>query len=205
MLMNDPYIFYSIITILSYLIGSVPFGLVLGKVFKVGDIRTIGSGNIGATNALRTGNKTYALAVLLMDGIKGAVAIGLAWLLAGGDYPHAGIVAGLVAVIGHVFPVWLNFKGGKGVATSLGVLLMLHWPTGLSVALMWLVTARLSRYSSLAAILAALQAPIYALAWHGREYALPFLVLTLLVLFTHRENLRRLLKGEEPTIKLKAS
>ncbi len=200
--MNDITIAYAAILSLSYLIGSIPFGLVLGPIFKAGDIRTIGSGNIGATNALRTGKKLYALLVLLCDGAKGAVAIAITHCLFGDNYPHTALMAGIAAIIGHLFPVWLKFKGGKGVATGLGVLLALHWPTGLCVAIMWLLTARLSRYSSLAAILAFLQAPIYAMATHAPEFALPFAVIAALIIFTHRANLQRLLKGEESTISL---
>ncbi len=201
--MNDATLVYAAILSLSYLIGSVPFGLVLGPLFKAGDIRNIGSGNIGATNALRTGKKLYALLVLLCDGAKGAVAIAIVHCLFKDIYPHAALIAGLAAIIGHLFPVWLKFKGGKGVATGLGVLLALHWPTGLCVAIMWLLVARLSRYSSLAAILAFLQAPIYALATDAPEFALPFATIALLILFTHCANLQRLLKGEESMINLK--
>jgi glycerol-3-phosphate acyltransferase PlsY len=201
--MNDVTLAYAAIISISYLIGSIPFGLVLGKVFKVGDIRNIGSGNIGATNALRTGNKSFALAVLLADGVKGAVAIFIMQYWFGAILPHAGLIAGLVAIIGHIFPVWLRFKGGKGVATGLGVMLALSFPAGLLVAIMWLVTAKLSKYSSLGAILAFLQAPIYAKAVHADAFALPFALITLLILWTHRGNLQRLLKGEEPTIKIK--
>lgn len=194
---------YAAIISLSYLIGSIPFGLVLGKLFKIGDIREIGSGNIGATNALRTGNKFFALFVLLGDGLKGAVAILLIYLIFGNTYPHAPLTAGVAAIIGHVFPVWLKFKGGKGVATGLGVLAALHFPTGLMVALMWIITARLSRYSSLGAILSFLQAPIYAMATDGGVYAMPFAAIAALILWTHRGNLYRLANGEEPTVKLK--
>jgi glycerol-3-phosphate acyltransferase PlsY len=200
--MNDTTLAYAAILSLSYLIGSIPFGLVLGPLFKAGDIRNIGSGNIGATNALRTGKKLYALLVLLCDGAKGAVAIAVVHCLFGDAYPHAALMAGIAAIVGHLFPVWLKFKGGKGVATGLGVLAALHWPTGLCVALMWLLTARLSRYSSLAAILAFLQAPIYALATDAPEFSLPFAVIAALIIFTHRANLQRLLKGEESMISL---
>jgi acyl phosphate:glycerol-3-phosphate acyltransferase len=197
------YSVYAIVVAFSYLIGSIPFGLVLGKVFKVGDLRTIGSGNIGATNALRTGNKKFALAVLFCDGIKGAVAIWIAQYLVGDVWPHAGLVAGLAAVIGHVFPVWLKFKGGKGVATCAGVLLALHWPAGVLALVIWLLTAKLSRYSSMGAVVAAVNAPIYALATGAPAYALPFAFLGALLLWTHRENIKRLSRGEESTIKLK--
>lgn len=204
--MSDTILAYTAIISLSYLIGSIPFGLVLGKLFKVGDIRSIGSGNIGATNALRTGNKSFALFVLLGDGIKGTVAIWIAKALFCCDvFPHVAMIAGMAAIIGHLFPVWLRFKGGKGVATGLGVLLALSPITGLMVAFMWLVTAKLSRYSSLAAILAFLQAPLYAKAAGAETYALPFAILALLILWTHRANIQRLAKGEESTIKLKST
>ena len=195
---------YIAIVSIGYLIGSIPFGLVFGKPFKVGDIREIGSGNIGATNALRTGNKSFALFVLLGDGLKGAAAILLIHLIFGDTYPHAALATGVAAIIGHIFPVWLKFKGGKGVATALGVIASLHFPTGIMIAVMWIVTARLSRYSSLGAILAFLQAPIYALASGGSVYALPFAWIAVLILWTHRGNLARLSSGTEPTVKLKA-
>lgn len=202
----DTIIAYAALVSLAYLFGSIPFGIVLGPLFRVGDIRTIGSGNIGATNALRTGNKVFALCVLIADGAKGAVAIFVTRTLDIADtLPHAALVAGLVAIIGHLFPVWLKFKGGKGVATALGVLLALHWPTGVAAAIMWLVTARLGRYSSLSAILAFLNAPLYAMAFGGREYAIPFAILAVLICITHRENIKRLIAGTESTIKLKKS
>lgn len=204
-MIENSLIAYIAIVSLSYLIGSIPFGLVLGKFFKVGDIRTIGSGNIGATNALRTGNKKFALMVLLCDGIKGAVAILFIHLLFHEAYPHAALIAGVASIIGHIFPVWLRFKGGKGVATALGVLAALHLPTGIMVAAMWLITARLSRYSSLAAILAFLDAPLYAKASDADRYAIPFTLIALLIMWTHRENIKRLLKGEESVIKLTKS
>lgn len=200
---DNALIAYTAILSLGYLIGSIPFGLVLGKLFKIGDIRQIGSGNIGATNALRTGNKTFALLVLLGDGIKGAVAIWIVHCLFHESFPHAGLIAGMAAILGHVFPVWLRFKGGKGVATAIGVLTALHWPTGIMVMVMWLVTARLSRYSSLAAILAFLDAPLYAKSVDADQYAPSFALIAVVIIWTHRENLRRLMKGEEPTIKLK--
>lgn len=196
---------YVAIISLAYLIGSIPFGIVLGPIFKVGDIRSIGSGNIGATNALRTGNKKFAIAVLLGDAVKGAIAIYLARFFFGDVAPHAGLIAGLVALIGHVFPIWLRFRGGKGVATGAGILLALHWPAGLMCLAIWLITARLSRYSSLSAIMAALHAPLYALVTGGREYALPFCFISIILLWTHRDNIRRLVKAEESTIKVKSS
>lgn len=202
-MLDETTLAYIAIASLAYLMGSIPFGIILGPVFKVGDIRGIGSGNIGATNALRTGKKSFAIAVLLGDAGKAVVAILLARYLFADTYPHAAIVAALAAMIGHVFPVWLKFKGGKGVATSAGILLTLHWPTGLCCLALWLLTARLSRISSLAALLASIHAPIYAAATDAHEYALPFAVLTLIIWFTHRDNIKRLLKGEESSIKLK--
>lgn len=198
--MSDLLIPYTAILSLAYLFGSIPFGIVLAPLFKIGDIRKIGSGNIGATNALRTGNKLYALLVLLCDGAKGAVAIFVINHFFVHAFPHAGLVAGFAAIVGHLFPVWLRFKGGKGVATSLGVLLALHWPTGLCVAVMWLLTAKMGRISSLSALLAFAHAPIYALATGGRAYALPFAVLAVIVWLTHHANIKRLLKGEESKI-----
>jgi glycerol-3-phosphate acyltransferase PlsY len=204
--MNETLILtYTAIISLAYLIGSIPFGIVLGPLFKVGDIRSIGSGNIGATNALRTGNKKFAIAVLLGDAVKGAIAICLARYFFGDMAAHAGLIAGLVALIGHVFPIWLRFKGGKGVATGAGILLALHWPAGLMCLAIWLITARLSRYSSLSAIMAALHAPFYAVVTQGREYALPFCFISVVLLWTHHDNIRRLAKGEESTIKVKSS
>lgn len=188
---------------IGYLIGSVPFGLVLGKLFKVGDIRTIGSGNIGATNALRTGNKTFALLVLLCDGIKGAVAMCVVYYLIANATPALVMNTGIAAIIGHIFPLWLRFKGGKGVATSLGVVAALSIPVGLMIAVMWLMTARLSRYSSLAAILAFLNAPIYAQAANIPVLVTPLATIAVLLIWTHRANLQRLVTGDEPTINLK--
>ena len=203
-MIENIYVVYAIVIVVSYLIGSVPFGLVLGKVFKVGDIRNIGSGNIGATNALRTGNKGFALAVLLGDGIKGVVAIILTKIFFGDVCACLPLIAGLVAVVGHLFPVWLNFKGGKGVATGLGVILALSFPTGLCVAAMWLLTAKLSRYSSLAAVLAFIHAPVYAMANKLDDFhVIGFAALALMIILKHSENIKRLTKGEESTIKLK--
>lgn len=201
-MIDNNYLIYAIVIVGSYLIGSIPFGLVLGRLFKVGDIREIGSGNIGATNALRTGNKGFALAVLLGDGVKGVVAILLTKWLFGDVCACLPLIAGLAAVISHLFPVWLRFKGGKGVATCAGVILAWHWPTGLACLFIWIVTARLSRTSSLGAVIAAINLPIYAMALGGRDYAYAFALLSLLILWTHRGNIERLSKGEESTIKV---
>src|SRR5512145_3326179 len=180
-----------------YLLGSVPFGLVLTRMAGLGDIRQIGSGNIGATNVLRTGRKGLALATLLLDGGKGAIAVGLAWALAGGDAP---LVAGFAAVLGHNFPVWLGFKGGKGVATTIGTLLAAAWPVGLAAIATWLVVAGLFRISSLAALVALALSPVYAWLLVGPEAALMAAGLAVLGFIRHKANILRLLKGEEPRI-----
>jgi acyl phosphate:glycerol-3-phosphate acyltransferase len=180
-----------------YLIGSIPFGVVLTALAGIGDIREIGSGNIGATNVLRTGNKLLAAVTLLGDLLKGTLAVALADLVLGRDFALA---AGLGAVLGHVFPIWLSFNGGKGVATFLGVLLGLAWPAALIFAAIWLLTAAISRYSSLSALLASLSAPIslYALGYPAES--LLFALLTTLVWAKHAPNIRRLAAGAEPKI-----
>lgn len=181
---------------LGYLLGAIPFGLILTRLAGAGDIRQIGSGNIGATNVLRTGKKGLAAATLLLDGAKGAAAV---LLLAGVD-ADAALIAGFAAVIGHNFPVWLKFKGGKGVATTLGVLLAAAWPVGVLACLTWLAAAVVSRISSLAALVGLAASPLYAL-WlaDGRTAALAA-VLAILSAIRHQENIRRLVKGEEPRI-----
>lgn len=206
-LAHNPALFYSLTLVVAYLFGSIPTGLLLGKAMGTVDLRTIGSGNIGATNALRTGNKKLALFTLIGDAVKGVLAILIAaWLnnrYADGAYPHAPLLAGFAAMAGHILPVWLKFKGGKGVATALGVLMTLHWPTGVGCLITWLVVARLSRYSSLAAVIAAFNAPLFAYAYGGDVYGVPFGLLSIIIFITHRANIRRLLKGEESTIQLK--
>ncbi|TVR84470.1 MAG: glycerol-3-phosphate 1-O-acyltransferase [Rhodospirillales bacterium] len=183
-----------------YLIGSVPFGLVLTRLAGLGDVRRIGSGNIGATNVLRTGRKGLAGATLLLDGGKGAVAVLLLNHLAGPDGHAAGLTAGLFAVVGHNFPVWLGFRGGKGVATTLGVLLAAAWPVGLIACATWLAIAALFRYSSLAA-LAALAVSPAAMAVLVDLFAVAIAaILALLGFWRHRDNIRRLVRGEEPKI-----
>jgi glycerol-3-phosphate acyltransferase PlsY len=184
------------IVAIAYLIGSIPFGLLLTRAAGLGDIRKVGSGNIGATNVLRTGNKGLAALTLVLDGAKGAVAV----LLALRFGPELGVIAAAMAVIGHVFPVWLKFKGGKGVATAIGVLLGLSWPVGLLVCGTWLLVAAVFRYSSLAALVAVAAAPAYAwfLADHQRGELAIFVAA--LVWLRHHQNIRRLLKGEEPKI-----
>lgn len=185
-----------------YLLGSIPFGLLLTKLAGLGDIRAIGSGNIGATNVLRTGRKDLALATLLLDGGKGTAAA-LLGLYFGG--PEIMLAAAFGAFIGHLFPVWLKFNGGKGVATFLGVTLGLYWPLGLLCCATWLLMAAVFRYSSLSALVAAALSPLYA--WFMAPDALPAAgmaalcaIMALLVFIRHHQNIRRLLKGEEPKI-----
>lgn len=182
---------------LGYLLGSVPFGVLVTRALGLGDLRAVGSGNIGATNVLRTGSKEAALATLLLDGGKGALAVLLARALAGED---AAQLAGLAAFAGHCFPVWLRFRGGKGVATFLGTLLALAWPVGLAACLLWLATAALSRLSSLAALVAALWSPVLALLLGRGEVALLAAVMALLLAVRHRANIARLRAGTEPRI-----
>jgi glycerol-3-phosphate acyltransferase PlsY len=188
-----------------YLLGSIPFGVLATRMAGLGDIRKVGSGNIGATNVLRTGRKDLAAITLIGDGGKGAAAVGLAHLvalsLAPSAEPLACALAGGAAFFGHVFPVWLGFKGGKGVATFLGVLLAAAWPVGIAACLTWLVTARLMKISSLSALTAAALSPFYAL---GFQRPLPTVllaaVLAVLIFVRHHENIRRLLNGTEPRI-----
>ena len=181
-----------------YLLGSIPFGLVLTRLAGLGDIRAIGSGSIGATNVLRTGRKGLAAATVLLDGGKGAIAV----LLAGLWGQEAGLIAGFGAMFGHCFPVWLGFRGGKGVATALGTLIVAAWPVGLLACLTWLVVAALLRYSSVASLTALALAPAYA--WWLAEPAHAWLAAAIvpLVVLRHHENIRRLLRGEETKIRL---
>jgi glycerol-3-phosphate acyltransferase PlsY len=180
-----------------YLLGSIPFGLVLTRLAGLGDIRKIGSGNIGATNVLRTGNKGLAAATLLLDGGKGAGAVLVGNALFG---PDMAIMAGGGAILGHLFPVWLKFKGGKGVATTLGILLALDWRVGVLACLTWLAVAALFRVSSLAALAATAAAVGYA-GWLGTRQEVQFVAfLAALVWISHRANIGRLLKGQEPKI-----
>lgn len=180
-----------------YLLGSVPFGLALTRIAGYGDIRQIGSGNIGATNVLRTGNKPLAAATLLLDSGKGAIAALLAlWL--GGE--TAALVAGGAAMLGHSFPVWLGFRGGKGVATALGVLLAVAWPVGAAACLTWLAAAALFRISSLSALIAIGLSPLSAFYLAGPDTAVLALFIAVLVFIRHHANIKRLLAGEEPKI-----
>jgi glycerol-3-phosphate acyltransferase PlsY len=183
--------------VLAYLVGSIPFGVLITRAFGLGDLRAIGSGNIGATNVLRTGNKGAAAATLLLDAGKGAVAVLLARYFAG---ETAAMVAGLAAFLGHLFPIWLKFRGGKGVATFLGATLALAWPAGLAACATWLVVAFAFRFSSLAALVAAASTPFW-LALFGRSDAVWLgLALAALVFVRHQANIRRLLEGTEPRI-----
>jgi acyl phosphate:glycerol-3-phosphate acyltransferase len=182
--------------IAGYLLGSIPFGLILTKLTGAGDLRAIGSGNIGATNVLRTGRKGLAAATLLLDLAKGYGAVWLAGNLPGGD-PAIG---GLAAVIGHCFPIWLKFRGGKGVATLMGVSLGLGWPIGLVYAVVWLGMLAVTRISSLSGMSAAIAAPLAALATGYREDAPVLAVLAVLVLWLHRANITRLSNGTEPKV-----
>lgn len=183
-----------------YLLGSIPFGLIATRLGGAGDIRQVGSGNIGATNVLRTGRKDLALITLLGDGGKGALAVLIArWL----THDNAAVIAlaGGAAFIGHLFPVWLKFKGGKGVATFFGVLLAAAWPVGILAGLTWLAVAFIFRFSSLGALSASVLAPVYALVT-GQPQPLVWLtvLMAVLIYIRHRDNIRRLLKGEEPRI-----
>ena len=186
---------------LGYLLGSIPFGLFFTYVSGAGDVRKIGSGNIGATNVLRTGKKWAAAATLLCDGIKGAAAV----LLARHFLPGAETIAGLGAVLGHLFPIWLRFKGGKGVATFLGVCFGLYWPVGALVATTWIGAALIWRISSLSALIAIALSSAYFLLFHRENCAALALPLSLLIYYMHRDNIRRLLRGEEPRIGAKSN
>ncbi|MFN3959314.1 MAG: glycerol-3-phosphate 1-O-acyltransferase PlsY [Parvularculaceae bacterium] len=181
--------------VVGYLLGSVPFGLVITKAAGLGDIRAIGSGNIGATNVLRTGRKDLAAATLVLDSGKGAIAVLIAYAL---DWRPE--VAGAAAFLGHCFPVWLKFQGGKGVATFLGTLLALWFPAGAFACAIWLGCAFLFRYSSLAALIAAAASPLVLFAMGKPAFAIAALFMTLLIFIRHRANIDRLLKGEEPKI-----
>lgn len=188
-----------------YLLGSIPFGVIATRMAGIGDVRQIGSGNIGATNVLRTGRRDLALITLLGDGGKGALAVGLAWWFTRGGDPlaqaQATALAGGAAFLGHIFPVWLGFKGGRGVATFFGTLLAAAWPAGVLAGATWLVVAFLFRISSLAALVAALLAPVFVWAT-GRPPALVAMagLMTGLIYVRHIDNIRRLAKGQEPRI-----
>jgi len=192
-----PEAFLPVAFAIGYLLGSIPFGLVLTRFAGTADLRSIGSGNIGATNVLRTGRKGLAAATLLLDMLKGTVAVIIAGSFGG---PNAAMLAALGAFLGHLFPVWLKFHGGKGVAVYIGVLLGLFWPAAVVFCLVWLATAVTSRYSSLAALVASVVTPLF-LWWFGHAaLASLFAVLTLLLFYMHRENIKRLQAGTEGRI-----
>ncbi len=183
-----------------YVCGSIPFGLLLTRAAGLGDVRSIGSGNIGATNVLRTGNKMIAALTLFLDGLKGAVPV---LLLTYYGSPQAGMIAGLAAMAGHIFPVWLDFKGGKGVATSLGVLFGLFWPLGLIFIALWLALAFAFRMSSLAGLVTSALTPLWAyLLGCTTELILSTVIMAVVIWTMHRANIARLMKGEEPKIDL---
>ena len=188
--------YYAVALAAGYVLGSIPVGLLLARLFGHGDIRAIGSGNIGATNVLRTGNKPLAAVTLLLDGAKGAAAV----LLAAIYGPDLALTAGFAAVIGHVAPVWLLFRGGKGVATSLGVLLAIDWQLGLIACAVWLAVAALFRYSSLASLVALVSAPGFGYLLAGRQLSELAAMLTAIVILKHHGNIRRLVSGRESRI-----
>jgi glycerol-3-phosphate acyltransferase PlsY len=180
--------------LLGYLLGSIPFGLLLTKLAGLGDIRAIGSGNIGATNVLRTGRKGLAAATLILDALKGTAAVWAGWHFGG---EMGALAAGFASYVGHCFPIWLKLKGGKGVATFLGVLLGLHWPTMILTALIWLATAAITRYSSLSALIGSLAAPIILLVFGLYNFAAVAALMALIIWVRHHANISRLLTGQE--------
>src|SRR5580693_3172012 len=194
----SPEILLPLAFVLRYLLGSIPFGLILTRSAGTADLRSIGSGNIGATNVLRTGRKGLAAATLICDMLKGTVAVIIAGLFLGGS--DAAMLAALGAFLGHLFPVWLRFKGGKGVAVYIGILLGLYWPAAAAFCVIWLATAFTTRYSSFSALIASVITPPF-LWWFGHAgFAMLFAVLTLLLFYMHRENIKRLVAGTESKI-----
>src|SRR6201996_5724966 len=192
-----PEVSYPLSLVIGYLLGSIPFGLVLTRLAGTEDLRTIGSGNIGATNVLRTGRKGLAAATLILDALKGTVAVIIAGYFAGSE---AALRAGLGAFLGHLFPVWLKCKGGKGVAVYIGILIGLFWPAAILFCLIWLITAVISRYSSLSALIASVVTPIF-LWWLGHlALSALFALLSLLLIYMHRANISRLVAGTEGKI-----
>jgi acyl phosphate:glycerol-3-phosphate acyltransferase len=181
---------------IGYLLGSIPFGLILTRAFGAGDLRQIGSGNIGATNVLRTGRKGLAVATLLLDAAKGAAAVAIAEMIS----PELTLFGGAAAFVGHLYPVWLGFRGGKGVATMLGIALALGWTVGLVYAGVWLTGLALTRISSVSGMAAALSAPITAYMLGGRQSAMMLGGLALLVLWKHADNIKRIFEGTEPRV-----
>jgi acyl phosphate:glycerol-3-phosphate acyltransferase len=189
---------YLLAVIGGYFLGSIPFGLILTKMAGLGDIRNVGSGNIGATNVLRTGRKDIALATVLLDAGKAALAL---WIARYFYSPEVGLVAGAAALLGHCFPIWLKFKGGKGVATFFGTLLIGLWPVGVLAGLIWLGTAFTFRFSSLGSLVASIAAPLIALVFHaGTIGTLAIAAMSAMIWYRHHENLSRLIAGTEPKI-----
>lgn len=182
--------------VIGYLLGSIPFGVLLTQMAGAGDLRQVGSGNIGATNVLRTGRKGLAAATLFLDAAKGFFAVWLADAYLGGN----GVVAAAAVFLGHLYPVWLGFRGGKGVATLLGIVLALHWPVGVVFAAVWIALLALVRISSLAGMCAAVSAPLSAAYFSKFDIVLLLLALALLVLWKHRSNIDRLISGTEPRV-----
>ena len=187
-----------IIGIISYLMGSIPFGLILTKIFLKKDIREIGSGNIGATNALRTGNKLIGYSTLILDVLKAVIPV----LYVKFNFPDAVYISALFAFIGHVFPVWLKFKGGKGVATYVGILFSLNIIFGLVFGICWLIIFFISKYSSLSSLIGSLSIPVYILIFEGSENVFFYVIMFILIFFTHRENIKRLKNKEETKTKI---
>jgi glycerol-3-phosphate acyltransferase PlsY len=198
--MHSSAILILILFVAGYLMGSIPFGVLLTRLFGAGDLRQIGSGNIGATNVLRTGRKGLAAATLLLDGLKGAVAVVLARHFVPELGDHAAMIAGAGAMIGHCYPVWLKFKGGKGVATLLGLSFALAWPIGVAFAVVWIASVLIFRISSLGGMLGAVAAPVAALALGNMVFAAGLAGLALIVLRRHRDNIARLRAGTEPRV-----
>ena len=205
MTLGFPFWVYAAGLVAGYLLGSVPFGLLLTRAAGIGDIRNIGSGNIGATNVLRTGRKGLAFGTLILDGGKGALAVLLVKAFLGPEAIPLALLTGTAAVLGHNFPVWLKFKGGKGVATTLGLMLAAAPMVGIMAILTWVAMAAIFRISSLAALVALALAPVYALLLGRFDEAVAFTVLGVLGWIRHSANLRRLLKGEEPRIGAKSA
>lgn len=180
----------------SYLLGSIPFGILVSKVFGLGNLRHIGSGNIGATNVLRTGNKLAALITLILDGLKGVLVVVVARFIS----EDAAITASIFVIIGHIYPVWLRFSGGKGVATFIGAILALSFVTGLLVCFIWIIIALVFRYSSLSAIVSSASAPIGIFLFYDNEALVVTLFMTVLIWYRHKDNIRRLIDGSEAKI-----
>ena len=180
----------------SYLLGSIPFGILVSKVFGLGNLRDIGSGNIGATNVLRTGNKLAALITLILDGLKGVLVVVVARFIS----EDAAITASILVIIGHIYPVWLRFSGGKGVATFIGAILALSFITGLLICFIWIIIALIFRYSSLSAIVSSASAPIGIFLFYDNEALVVTLFMTVLIWYRHKDNIRRLIDGSEAKI-----